>query len=470
MEEDYDKVELNEKIATFYRKVSEAMLEGEELVKISMLTIFAKENLFMYGPPGAGKTYILKFINLAFPEMQHFKTTMSEFRQYDDIYGEKITGDDGLTVRAIDKKLPTANSAFLDEIWKGPDAILNTLLDVALDKKFENGVEIIDVPLYFIFSASNEFPRSYFLKALFDRFPIRIPVLNVKQEENIMRLIDSDLKKLDEVPQFKMSDIDNTLLHAKEVKNSDSFKNMFISFKKKIEKKLNLKDGKEEEAKRFQISNRTIVKFGDICRISAYLNLREETDISELILGKYIFWSNMVERKEVWKIMDIVVFGDLNSFIETLDEDFVEFKKIESRYKSHYKTTVEYLIKLSTEKKYLEARIGIEELIKDAKETFRVLDKKHQELEEKCKIEKAIEENVFIDVKTIPYRIKEVEIKKEVLSSMDGAVEQIVYDGTYYDKLSKYLKEITTIIEDANKFLTDSFDYFDYEHNIEEKT
>jgi MoxR-like ATPase len=82
-------------------------------------------------------------------------------------------------VRQIDGYLPTANVAFVDEVFKANSAILNSLLTILNERLFDNGNERIDVPLLCMVGASNELPESEELDALYDRFLLRSSVEQV---------------------------------------------------------------------------------------------------------------------------------------------------------------------------------------------------------------------------------------------------------------------------------------------------
>jgi MoxR-like ATPase len=70
--------------------------------------------------------------------------------------------------------LPTAEIVFLDEIFKSNSAILNSLLHVINERKFQNGPEVVSVPLISLYGASNEVPNDDNLAAMFDRFLVRV--------------------------------------------------------------------------------------------------------------------------------------------------------------------------------------------------------------------------------------------------------------------------------------------------------
>ena len=76
-------------------------------------------------------------------------------------------------VRQTNGYLPTAEVAFVDEIFKANSAILNALLTLLNERLFDNGHSRLQVPLLTLIAASNELPESEELDALYDRFLIR---------------------------------------------------------------------------------------------------------------------------------------------------------------------------------------------------------------------------------------------------------------------------------------------------------
>ena len=76
-------------------------------------------------------------------------------------------------VRQTNGYLPTAEVAFVDEIFKANSAILNALLTLLNERLFDNGHARLKVPLLTLIAASNELPESEELDALYDRFLIR---------------------------------------------------------------------------------------------------------------------------------------------------------------------------------------------------------------------------------------------------------------------------------------------------------
>jgi MoxR-like ATPase len=78
--------------------------------------------------------------------------------------------------RLTEGYLPSAEVAFLDEVFKANSAILNTLLGLLHERQFDNGSQRLPVPLVCLVGASNEQPQDDSLLAFYDRFLLRVPV------------------------------------------------------------------------------------------------------------------------------------------------------------------------------------------------------------------------------------------------------------------------------------------------------
>jgi MoxR-like ATPase len=84
-------------------------------------------------------------------------------------------------MQQVDGYLPTAECAFVDEVFKANSAILNALLTILNERLFDNGAERKKVPLLCLVGASNEMPESEELDALYDRFLLRRSVRPLSQ-------------------------------------------------------------------------------------------------------------------------------------------------------------------------------------------------------------------------------------------------------------------------------------------------
>lgn len=169
--------ELRKKFKTAEDYINECVFERRREIHMMLAATLAKQHVFLIGPPGTGKSMMIrKMLNCFAEDLELFSILLMKETNKDEVFGPpSITAlkQDKYEYK-YDTYLPTANFAFLDEIWKSNSGILNGLLTAVNERKFKNGTEEIDIPLNSVFCASNELPQDESLGALYDRLLVRM--------------------------------------------------------------------------------------------------------------------------------------------------------------------------------------------------------------------------------------------------------------------------------------------------------
>ncbi len=164
----------------------------DEIIEMLIIGAIAQEHVLLAGPPGTGKSELVKrFASLCTPRKYdnedttpYFEYLLTRFTEPNELFGPvdiKTFQAGGGYQRIIKGLLPTTEIAFLDEIFKANSAILNALLTILNERIFYNGGRPESIPLLFLVGATNEVPDDPDLKALYDRFPIRLWSDNVAE-------------------------------------------------------------------------------------------------------------------------------------------------------------------------------------------------------------------------------------------------------------------------------------------------
>lgn len=175
-----EEITVQEKFKLARSAMCSALVERDAEIDLVLTALIANENPLLVGPPGSGKSLLLD--NLAsWVETEPFDYLLTKFTDPMELFGpvDLKALKESKYKRIVDGYLPTATFAFLDEIWKGSSAILNTLLNLLNEKKFRFGNQRFKCPLVICVSASNEWPNSEETKelgAIFDRYLFRKPV------------------------------------------------------------------------------------------------------------------------------------------------------------------------------------------------------------------------------------------------------------------------------------------------------
>jgi MoxR-like ATPase len=170
-------VSLVEASTSLRRAVSDAargLVERESLVELIALAAVAQEHVLVIGPPGTAKSEAVRRVARATGGV-YFEYLLGRFTEPSEIFGpvDLRRLKEGVVETETFGMLPEAEVAFLDEIFQGSTAILNTLLGVLNERIFRRGHTRVNCPLRVCVGASNALPEDDALAAFADRFLIR---------------------------------------------------------------------------------------------------------------------------------------------------------------------------------------------------------------------------------------------------------------------------------------------------------
>ncbi|HEX4449619.1 MAG TPA: AAA family ATPase [Kofleriaceae bacterium] len=157
------------------RQMGAQFLDKQEIIRLMTVSAIAGEHMVIVGPPGTAKSAMIDmFAKLI--DARYFEYLLTRFTEPNELFGpvDISAFREGRYTRRLEHMLPTAEIVFLDEIFKSNSAILNSLLHVINERKFQNGPEVVHVPLISLYAASNEVPNDDNLAAMFDRFLVRV--------------------------------------------------------------------------------------------------------------------------------------------------------------------------------------------------------------------------------------------------------------------------------------------------------
>jgi uncharacterized protein with von Willebrand factor type A (vWA) domain len=126
-----------EKFATVRRELSAALIERDEEVDLALTALVAGEHVLLVGPPGSAKSLLLDSV-LAATGGRKFSILLTKFSVPEEVCGAvSLTAlKEDRYVRVTAGKLPEADFAFLDEVFKASSAILNTLLKILNERVY----------------------------------------------------------------------------------------------------------------------------------------------------------------------------------------------------------------------------------------------------------------------------------------------------------------------------------------------
>lgn len=159
-------------------------LDRDDAIRLFVACTMARVPILFLGPPGTAKSLIVRRmaelcgVDTSAGKSGYFEYLLNQYTMPEELFGPpditKLTQEASVFERNTRGKLPEANFAFLDEIFRGSGHILNTLLSIINERRFHDGQGPRPVPLVALAGAANAVPGSEDLAAFVDRFPIRI--------------------------------------------------------------------------------------------------------------------------------------------------------------------------------------------------------------------------------------------------------------------------------------------------------
>jgi len=294
-------LDLKNTILNIKQEFSGYFKERDAEINGSLLALLSGEHVLLLGPPGTAKTLLANKICETIEGGNFFHYLLTRFSTPEEVFGPlslKALEKDEFS-RRVEGYLPTAHIALLDEIFKANSSILNSLLTVLNERKYHNGKEVMDVPLFSVFGASNELPEEdESLEALYDRFLFRYSVDYIQHEENLEALIFENTE--DFLPSTKLSveDIKEIQKKARDMRVDPEVRAIIRGLRREL-KNSNI-----------FVSDRRWKKIINVLRVASAVNGHTSVNRMTVVLLQHMLW-DLPEQKETIRklILDRVVSG-----------------------------------------------------------------------------------------------------------------------------------------------------------------
>lgn len=268
-----------------------SLVERDEEVDLCLTALVAGEHLLLVGPPGLAKSALLDGL-LACTTGQKFSALLTKYTQPEELFGPlslaALKAD--RYVRVTTGRLPEAEFAFLDEIWKASSAILNTLLKLLNERTYDAGDGVARVvPLRLCVAASNEWPdpeSGKELAAAFDRFLIRKAVRPVRSVVGRQRLLWDAFERPRVEHSLTSADLDEARREASELPWSTQAREVLEAILKGL-----VREG-------IRPGDRRQVKCVAAVRAFAWLAGAEAVQPEHLEVAQHILWDSPEEQPQ----------------------------------------------------------------------------------------------------------------------------------------------------------------------------
>jgi MoxR-like ATPase len=270
-------------------ELSAIYLERRAVIEAVIMAILAKEHAYILGPPGTGKSDLVRKLVERFTGAAYFETLLSKQRPDAAVLGPysiKELRDNDSFHRKINGFLPTANLAFLDEVGKMSPTLGHDLLAILNERLLHevNGSRSAkQLPLYSVITASNELivEESDDAAALWDRLLVRTTVDYIEESGNFAVLLQSAVSG---TPAATHTEIDWVDL-ADVIDNVVPYVDVPVNV---IETLLRLRD--DLRSAEIRVSDRRWRQCIRLLQASAFFNGRSQVEDDDLHVLRYALW------------------------------------------------------------------------------------------------------------------------------------------------------------------------------------
>ncbi|KOV36496.1 ATPase AAA [Streptomyces sp. XY431] len=174
-------------IAGVVAAAGRGLVDRETVAEVVALCAVAGEHLLVVGPPGTAKSEAVRRVAGQLGG-RYFEYLLGRFTEPNELFGpvDLRSLREGRVEFETAGMLPEADVAFLDEVFLGSTAVLNTLLGLLNEGVFRRGGTVLASPLRVCVGAANQLPEDPALAAFADRFLARVfvdPVADARLEE-----------------------------------------------------------------------------------------------------------------------------------------------------------------------------------------------------------------------------------------------------------------------------------------------
>lgn len=267
--------------------------ERDAIVSGMLCAAVAGEHVLLLGQPGTAKSMLVRQFCAGFGG-QYFEWLLSKYSVPEELFGplSLVELKRGIYSRVTTGKLPEAEIAFLDEIFKANSGVLNSLLSAINERVFHDGNSAKRIPLRMCVGASNELPDGPELAALYDRFLLRYWVSPIADRKAQAAMLLAPVKQTSLCATLE--DWEAAQVEAEQVLVPAQVIDELLTLKTKL------------AAAGIMVSDRRWKRSVGLLRANAWLSEDDEVSTDHFAILSDVLWSDPATRATVASAVDEV--------------------------------------------------------------------------------------------------------------------------------------------------------------------
>jgi MoxR-like ATPase len=289
-------------------RLADMFVGREQEIDAIIASLISGEPAILVGPPGTAKTAMVETL-AKLTNARYFYYLLTRFTEPDELLGplDIRALREGVYARVTAGRLPEAEIAFLDEVFKASSAIRNTLLDIILYRRFLNNGTHVKLPLLTLYTASNEVSTDAEDQAFYDRLAIRCFVKPVEAplwEELLVKGVRLATETLDLKPILAVE-------HVKEYKKAVDARASEMLADPNLRAKI-VGALAELRGRNLELSDRRKVKLVIVAAAYSVLNAESKPTVNSLADALEVVAVHMEEDKK--KVEEVIISQKLRTY------------------------------------------------------------------------------------------------------------------------------------------------------------
>lgn len=381
---------IKKKTQIIIKELTEKLIEREDVVPFIILALYSRSNILLLGPPGVGKTYMIEKIPHFAKELKYFETLIVGNTTLEELFGTKIQTDNGGYEYNIEHSMLDSHICFIDELYKAPSSLLNSLLGVTHNSRsyYQRGRGKLTSPMIFMVAASNELPDNNIADAFDDRIPFRFWIDEIRDTENFKRFVKRDFVQHNNfTEQLTLEELNEVTSKKGDIFIHENIVNMYTIIRTKL------------WTEKVKISDRKLQTSLDIFQVSALVNERNHVDLSELFLLLDIAWKAFDDITRVKRVIFDTLFGNISEVQKILSANQDSYSILISQMRSHVGNLLQHSYNfngLKAEIEFLGMRDRILHLLEQANIIFENIESLKNNYFFALELEENIKKNIFL--------------------------------------------------------------------------
>ena len=324
---------LIKKINDYFDQFKKIYIGRERVIDRVKYAMLQKAHVLFFGVPGTSKTAIAGSIFDGITSSTEFSLQMTAFMAEDAVFGSyniKKMREEGILEHNVEKMLPQANFANLDEFLDANPAVLRSLLSALNERKMVKGRQVLDIPLHVAYCSSNVDPYLFMRRnpqawAVFDRIAFIDRISYLDKADDISEMVKRFQYRTSSTPKKTLdlsalnSICDYVLLPPTLIQDQIIFmkySEAAIDYRKKRKEKMQELDEQATSNSKgefdidyqgiiFQdVSDRRICWASHMMEVNAVLNGRIQVLPEDMYAAHFVLGSSEIEKQIWYKIID----------------------------------------------------------------------------------------------------------------------------------------------------------------------